>query len=138
MPAAELSPLCSRVTLSIPAIFARPLSTLPTGVAWAPASVSSAVGSARVPSLSFRRFTRMVEPSCVRPLRGSTRSTRNRPRPRLPSGAPSGRASASAQSAVVAEVNHLTPYRRQSPASWHRATVEVRPTSEPPSRSVIH
>jgi hypothetical protein len=40
-------------------------------------------------------------------------------------------------SAVDAELNHFVPYRRQ-PSGEARATVSVRPTSDPPVRSVIH
>ena len=41
-------------------------------------------------------------------------------------------------SVVVAEVNHFVPYSVQTPEASARATVPVRPTSEPPSFSVIH
>src|ERR671927_1888191 len=47
------------------------------------------------------------------------------------------RASVMAICDVVADVNHLVPYRRYWPFS-SRATVDVPLTSEPPVRSVIH
>jgi hypothetical protein len=102
--------LYSRVTFSIPEMFATPRPGSPISVAGAPSSVSSAVGSAFVPSLSLSRLT--VMPRHPRP--GSrTTSTQNSDSPREPGvGAcvPSSmRASVSAISEVVADVNHLTP-----------------------------
>jgi hypothetical protein len=48
-----------RVTVSIGVMFFTPCSRPTTGVAIAPSSVSSAVGTMRVPSLSLRRLMRM-------------------------------------------------------------------------------
>jgi hypothetical protein len=132
---AAFNALWTRVRLSIVAIRRSPApSGSPTGHATAPSSSSSAVGNERVPSLSLSRRTTMPleRPSSPR------RCTRNNARPRDPSGAPSGRASVSATSDVVALVNHFVPYRRQTPSPSRRATVSVPPTSEPPVVSVIH
>ncbi len=94
-----------RVIVSIGVIALTPSAPVPTWIAGAPVSVSSAVGTLRVPSLSFRRLTSMP-----RSLPAASRvSTRNSARPRLPAALPTGRASVSAISAVVAEVNHLVP-----------------------------
>jgi hypothetical protein len=59
MPATAATAFQVRVTSSIGATFRTPFESPATGVARAPSSVSSAVGSLRVPSLSFRRFTRI-------------------------------------------------------------------------------
>ena len=56
----------------------------------------------------------------------------------MPGGAPSGRASVKAMSALALEQNHLSPQSRQSPSASWRATVVAAPTSEPPVFSVIH
>jgi len=122
-----------RVMLSIGVIARTPSLAVPTSVAGVPSSVSSAVGTLRVPSLSLSRLTVMLR---SRPL-ASRSSTKNSASPRLPSGLPSGRASVNAISDAVADVNHLVPYRRHWSPSL-RATVSVRETSEPPVRSVIH
>ena len=57
-----------RVMLSIGVMFLMPLSRPMTGMASAPSSVSSAVGTMRVPSFSFRRLTAMpfIVPSALR------------------------------------------------------------------------
>src|SRR5215467_11223818 len=61
---------------------------------------------------------------------------------RLPSGAPSGRANATAIAASAAEQNHFSPLTRQtlgaSPAFGGRAVVVDREMSDPPCASVIH
>ncbi|MBK7829243.1 MAG: hypothetical protein IPJ59_29210 [Nannocystis sp.] len=91
-------------------MFATPRPGSPINVAGAPSRVSSAVGNARVPSLSFNRLT--VIPCQPRPASRVT-STQNSDSPREPATgacAPSSmRASVSAISEVVADVNHLTP-----------------------------
>ena len=69
---------------------------------------------------------------------GLRSSRRNSESARLPSPAPSGRANASEMSAVVADVNHFVPCKVHQPSPASRASVPVRPTSEPPSFSVIH
>jgi hypothetical protein len=69
---------------------------------------------------------------------GSRRGTRNIARPRVPAGAPSGRASVIATSALAFEQNHFSPWRRQVPPASRSARVVEAPTSEPPVRSVIH
>jgi hypothetical protein len=125
-----------RVSDSIGVIARTPRSARRPAIAGQPSRVSSAVGTLRVPSLSLKRLTAM--PGARRPASSRT-GTKNSARPRLPAGLPSGRPRVSAISAVVAEVNHLVPYSRQPPAPSWRATVSVvRPTSEPPVRSVIH
>ena len=88
----------------------------------------------REPSLSFRR---LIVHAFLLPS-GRRLGTRNIASPRVPSGAPSGRASVSASSALATEVNHLSPHRRHCPSAPRRATVVEAPTSEPPVRSVIH
>ena len=60
-----------RVMASIGVMFLMPFVVPATAVARAPSSVSSAVGTMRVPSLSFRRLTAMplIEPSAFRSSR---------------------------------------------------------------------
>ena len=105
-------PLCaahSLATWRTAATFGTPRPIPPTGTASVPSRSSSAVGRARVPSLSFSRRTRIPfqAPSGWRRLSANSES------PRLPgSVAPSGRARATATSAVVADVNHFVPRRR--------------------------
>ncbi len=125
-----------RVIDSIGVMWRTPSASPITAVAGQPSSVSSAVGTLRVPSLSLSRLTVMPR---IRPCSSRT-STKNSARPLLPSGLPSGRARVNAISAVVAEVNHLVPLRRQPPGASGslRATVWVSDTSLPPVRSVIH
>ncbi len=123
-----------RVTCNTGAIARTPCAVSPTSSARVSRRWISAVGSSRVPSLSFRRSMAMPfhEPS---PLHVSTP---NSARPSAPAGLPSGRASASANSALMAEVNHLRPFKRQVPSASRRAVVSLIPTSEPPAVSVIH
>jgi hypothetical protein len=68
MPAIAATEFQVRVTFSMVVMFRTPPPRPATGVARAPSSVSSAVGSLRVPSLSLSRFTRMPfhDPSSFR------------------------------------------------------------------------
>jgi hypothetical protein len=122
------------VTRSIGWIVRVPSRSGPTSRATVPSSTSSAVGICRVPIFSLSLSTRMplILPSASRI------GTWNIASPEPPGPPPSGRASASAMSAVTAEVNHLTPRSRHVPSSARDATVSDRPTSLPPARSVIH
>ena len=108
MPATAPTAFQMRVTLSSVAILRTPSPRAADESAGVPSSVSSAVGSARVPSLSLRRLTRMSRSAPV----ASRSSTRNSASPRRPAGAPSVRASVSAICDVVADVNHFVPYSR--------------------------
>src|SRR3989304_7574653 len=88
----------------------------------------------REPSVSLSRLI----PQAFFVPSGRTFGRRNIARPRVPAGAPSGRASVSAMSQLAFEQNHLSPQRRQVPSASRRATVTAAPTSEPPVFSVIH
>src|SRR6266540_2818288 len=129
MPAAEMAALCRRVTTTKVIIRASPgWPGSPSGTAGTLRSPTSAVGRARVPSLSFSRCS--VIPS-------ASRDTRNGASVRLPAAAPCGRANATAIAESMAEQNHFSPDSRQlSPV--RTATVLVRERSEPPWDSVIH
>ena len=135
MPDTEHTAFQVRVNDSIGVMARTPPDGASTRIAGQPSRVSSAVGTLRVPSLSFSRFTTMPGASAPR---SSRTGTKNSARPAEPGGLPSGRARVSAISAVVAEVNHLVPDSRQLPSASWRATVSDSPTSEPPVRSVIH
>ena len=100
----------------------KPSSTAPSAYAGAPSNSISPVASARVPSLSFSR--RIVKPP---PERG----TRKQPIPRVPSGAPLGRAVTTNWSASATEQNHFSPEIRQASPSG-TASTRFAPTSEPP------
>ena len=78
----------------------------------------------------------MIQPFLV--PSGRRLGTRNMARPRVPAGAPSGRARVSATSVLALEQNHLSPHSRQTPSAPLRAMVVAAPTSEPPVFSVIH
>ena len=133
MPAARIA-FDSRETLTISIIWAKPRAGSPTRWATAPPYVTSAVAMEREPSLSL---SRLIVHAFLVPS-GRYLGTRNMARPRVPPGAPSGRASVRATSALALEQNHLSPHRRQAPPASRRATVVEAPTSEPPVRSVIH
>ena len=138
--------LCSRVTTTRVIARTRPGTVgSPNGSAYASRSPISAVGNARVPSLSLsRRTTTPGAGPCgaaVAPASGEStayRGTRNGARTRLPRPAPSGRANATAIAASAAEQNHFSPLIRHDPSAAGRPSVVVRRQSEPPCDSVIH
>src|SRR5664280_170403 len=144
---AAAAALCSRVTSTRRIIRGSPgAAGSPTGQASASSRPTSALGSARVPSLSLSRCRRRPvavvqvppawpgEPAATSASRGTTQQAS----PREPAGAPSSRASTTATSLVTAEQNHFSPLSRQPPSAPRLARVLVRPTSLPPVASVIH
>ena len=106
----------------------------PMGQARAPSKSISAEARARVPSLSLSRLMR--NPFGVDPSR--RRGTRKQPRPRVPSGAPSGRAVTTNTSASATEQNHFSPLMRHAPGCSGSGTARAAfaPTSDPPWTSV--
>ncbi len=72
MPAAAATAFQVRVTLSMGAMLRTPSLVPATALASAPSSVSSAVGTLRVPSLSLRRLTEMPRLSAPASSRVST------------------------------------------------------------------
>ena len=124
--------------LIISVICTNPRFKAPIWYACAPLSVTSPVANERVPSLSLSRL--MVKALWV--PSSSVLGTRNSPSPRVPAGAPSGRASVRIISAETLEQNHLSPQSSHSgcnsPLKPDRgfAIVVVSPTSDPPCFSV--
>src|SRR5690606_27611958 len=117
----------------------------PSGSAYASSRPTSAVGSARVPSLSLSRRIRTPGagargsvPAGASGESAAYRGTRNGASVRLPGGAPSGRASATATGASTAEQNHLSPASSHAPSPRGRAVVVAPDRSDPPVDSVIH
>src|SRR5439155_16743071 len=96
----------TRVRFIISVICTNPRFKAPTWYACAPLSVTSPVANERVPSLSLSRL--MVK--ALRVPSSSVLGTRNSPRPRVPAGAPSGRARVRIRSAETLEQNHLSPH----------------------------
>ncbi len=115
--AAEPTAFSQREVLSTsPAAILKPSSSAPIGYATAPSKTISPVASARVPSLSLS--LRIVKPFG---LPSTVRGTRKQPMPRVPSGAPSGRAVTANWSASATEQNHFSPCSRHASPSARRA-----------------
>ena len=146
MPAAAAAALCSRVTTTSVIIRASPplVRVADRAARRRRRSPTSAVGTARVPSLSLSRCRR---PRRRRVRRGGEpgsgesaayRGTRNGARPgcrgRRPRAGPARPPSPSRS----AEQNHFSPVSRHEPSAAGRPVVVARPTSEPPCDSVIH
>ena len=126
MPAAAAAALCSRVTTTSVIMRARPPpSGSPTGSAYASCSPTSAVGTARVPSLSLSRCSvtpRAAESGAVvKPDSGESaayRGMRNGARARLPPRpGVAGLTSAIAMAESMAEQNHFSPVTRHDPSA---------------------
>ena len=126
MSPAEPSAFSQRDVFSTPTAVRKPSSSGPSGYAGAPSNSISPVASARVPSLSFSRRIRNPPPE---------RGTRKHPMPRVPSGAPRGRAVTRNWSASATEQNHFSPCSRHAEPS-RIASTRFAPTSDPPCRSV--
>ncbi len=126
--AADIITQSRRVQLTISMMVFTPRPSGPTSQATVPSNSGSQEALERLPSFSFRRWTRKV----LRVPSGRIRGTRKQDRP------PGACASTRKTSHMGAEVNHLWPRRVYTPGSavGQAAVVLVR-TSEPPCFSVI-
>ena len=135
MPAAATTAFQVRVTFSIGATVRTPSAS--PAHRGRPRAVERQLGGGELARAEL--VLEAVHEDAVRAAVLVAASRRRRGRgPREPAGFPSGRASASAISAVVAEVNHFVPKSRQPSAVRAARRSRCRTTSEPPVRSVIH